>query len=122
MNKVLIAAVSRIGDSKTYVLLILMAILAFGVCIMAAAIFGQHLWDRFFDLLMADAGAAATRAVAVDGIPKVAAAVKDPNSQAANPASAMLEIVPPESGPPPPPEPVAPPAARSSIFPGGISP
>lgn len=80
---------SRIGDSKTYVLLLLLALLAFITCLVAAA-FGQQLWDRFFDLLLGQSVAGAGRAAIVDGAPKIAASWQNPDSQGANPPSAML--------------------------------
>lgn len=99
MGGVFTAAISRIGDSKTYVLLILFALLALITCIVAAAIFGENLWDRFFDLLIGESATAGVRAVAVDGAPKVAAAWRDPASPAANPPSAMMALVPPPGAP-----------------------
>lgn len=86
-------ATAHFLGSKTYVLLLVFAVIALITCVVAASIFGRDLWDRFFDLLMGETAAGATRAVAVDGAPKVAAAFKDPNSQAANPPSATLGAV-----------------------------
>lgn len=94
MGEIFKVILSRIGDSKTYVLLIVITVIALIACCIASA-FGYDVWGRLFDLMMGNTVVGGGRAIVNDGLPKVAAAWQDPNSAAANPPSAMLQTATP---------------------------
>lgn len=90
-------ALTHLGASKTYTLLLLISVIAIVVCLLAAA-FGEQLWAKLLDVLMVNSGVGGARAAVNDGLPKIASAWRDPNSLGANPPSAMQ---PPAHQPPP---------------------
>lgn len=84
-------ALAHLGNSKTYVLLIIFMIIGL-IAVVIAALFGENLWGQWFDQAFVSTIGAVLRAIGVDGIPKAAAAFRDPNSSAANPPPAVTPV------------------------------
>lgn len=84
-------ALAHLGNSKTYVLLIIFMAMGLLAVIIAAAAFDKDLWEVWFDQAFVSTIGAVLRAIGVDGAPKVAAAIKNPDSAAANPPPAVTE-------------------------------
>lgn len=63
--------IHKLGESKTNLLLLVFAGIAFISCVVAAAFFGQALWNEFFDLLKWLLAGGTARGIANDGIPSV---------------------------------------------------
>lgn len=82
---------SHLLDSTTNTLLLLLTILAVIVVFAAAAFFRQYLFETLLLSLGINGGVSGLRSLGVDGAPKVAAAIQDPNSAAANPPPAVSE-------------------------------
>lgn len=81
-------ALAHLGDSKTFILLLIMAILALLACTIAEA-FGHDVWGSLFNFFGLEVGVGGGRTAVVDGAPKIAAAWRDPNSSGANPPPAV---------------------------------
>jgi len=82
---------SHLFDSTTNTLLLLLTLLATFVVFAAAALFGEVLFKELLLSLGLNGGVSGLRSLGVDGAPKVAAAMKDPDSAAANPPPAVSE-------------------------------
>lgn len=71
-------AIDKILESKTYSLLILVAFIALGACLIAA-VFGEMLWAKYLDFLSIQSGLGGARALTNDGVPKIVEAYKKPD-------------------------------------------
>lgn len=75
----MVRLLDRILDSKTYSLLILVSLIAFATCVVAA-IFGEMLWAKYIDFLTIQSGFGGARGIANDGVPKMIDAIKGNDS------------------------------------------